>query len=77
MSMIYEKTVITLLLILWPWFFWRMYRDWQKKSRADMVIADADAREKQKWRYHIWGWRMLQVLCQLYLFTVLVRFILS
>lgn len=77
MNIVYEKMVMTLLLALWPLLFWNMYRDWRKKSSADADIAEADAREKHKWRYLIWGWRMIQVLCQLYLFTLVVRFILS
>lgn len=48
-----------------------------EKNSANTAIAEADAREKRKWRYVIWGWRMFQLLCQLYLATLVLRFVLS
>lgn len=77
MDIVFEKMIMILLLAVWFWLFCSMYREWWKKNSANTAIAEADAREKLKWRYVIWGWRMFQLLCQLYLATLILRFVLS
>jgi len=51
MDIVFEKMIMTLLLALWLWLFCSMYREWWKKNSANTAIAEADAREKRKWRY--------------------------
>ncbi|MFA1016637.1 hypothetical protein AB8780_03160 [Enterobacter sp. SAT-E-asb] len=45
------------------------------KNAADAAgpIAEADARERYQWRFHLWSLRTVQLLCLLSLFWMLIK----
>lgn len=70
------KAIMILLLALGIWDFIR-----RKGKKAvldiDPAIAEANARERYRWRYARWGWQTLQYICLLYLVASALKFILS
>ncbi|EGT4253285.1 hypothetical protein D8W73_04220 [Citrobacter amalonaticus] len=66
---ILQKTVIIFILILWVLDPFRT----KKKKRSDPVIEEADARERNEWRYLRWGFRAIQVAATVYIFVQLIQ----
>lgn len=70
------KAIMILLLALGIWSFIR-----RKAKKAvlgiDPAIAEANARERYRWRYARWVWQTIQYICLLYLVASAIKFILS
>lgn len=70
------KAIMILLLALGVWSFIKRKA---KKPVLDIApaIAEANARERYRWRYARWGWQTIQYICLLYLLASAFKFILS
>jgi len=71
---LFLKGLVILLLALWAWDALKARR---KKQPAESAIAQADARERHKWRYLRWGFRIIQIACALYFVQMLIQILLT
>ncbi len=69
-----QKAIVAFILVLWVV---SEFRAKAKKQHSDPAIAEADARERNAWRYLIWGFRVIQIAAMVYLFTLLLQFLLA
>ena len=68
---ILQKIIIIVFFALWIVVVFRT-----KKKRSDPAIEEADARERYKWRYLRWGFRVIQVIAIVYIFVQFIQFLL-
>ncbi|NDO83844.1 hypothetical protein CJP72_24830 [Citrobacter sp. NCU1] len=71
-NLILQKTVITVILVLWVINEFRT----KKKKQSAPAIEEADARERHEWRYIRWGWRAIQMAATVYIVVQLIQFLL-
>ena len=69
---IFQKTIITFILVLWVINEFRP----KKKKLSHSAIEEADAKERHEWRYFRWGWRAIQMAATVYIIIQLVQFLL-
>lgn len=65
--------VIVIMVI--AWWGWSILKSKQKQRSLEPAIAQANTRERYQWRYFRWGWRVLQIVCGLYLLIILIQFL--
>lgn len=73
-NQLFLKAVVVVMLV---WCGWDVYRKKRKKVPVDPAIADADARERHRWRYLIAAYRIIQLVIALYFIRTLIRFLLA
>ncbi|HGK4778542.1 hypothetical protein [Enterobacter cloacae] len=68
---VFTKTLLALLLIGWCYDVLRRRK--KASHQTTGAIAEANAREREAWRYLRWSWKIVQVACLLSLFLLLVK----
>ncbi|MDH0309973.1 hypothetical protein ACN9PN_03375 [Klebsiella pasteurii] len=71
-NIILYKVIVIMVIV---WWGWSILKSKQKQRCLEPAIAQANARERYQWRYFRWGWRVLQIVCGLYLLIILIQFL--